>query len=185
MPTPTSGFHEQLVNCDVGDLTNVPPYTDKDWIALKGASPSQVTFAANVRQKKMDEWKPDLSEPVYQALAGIADATWWLANQQSTSSTIRWPKSWTAPANGPVTEGQLKSGIEAVSKIGQEALKNAGITGRLLEKDVEQFDQFARRVCQMPEMAYLTTLALLFRQTSATLRGIPPQPPLPPSKRRR
>lgn len=162
----TSGFHEPLVHCDVEEL-KVPEYLD-DLIALKGASAAQATFASNMRTKKMAEWKPDLPVHIFNALKGIADATWWLANQSADSSNIGWPKSWASVSRNP---SQPELGQPASSaKQSRERLMNApggqpGDARNVPSNDIEQFDAFARKACQSPELAYLTMMAFLYRQT--------------------
>ena len=161
MALATSGFHEALVNCDIEQLTKVPPYTETEWMALRGASANQVSFAASVRTKKMAEWKPDLPPLVFQALCGIADATWWLANQRNDSSSIGWPKSWTGSVN---SADQSELPAVAPANQGRDKVLER-VAAAVPATDFEQFEQFARRVCQMPDMAYLTMLTLLYRQT--------------------
>jgi hypothetical protein len=152
----TSGFHEPLVHCDESEL-KLPECTG-ELIALKGASASQTSFAANVRNKKLAEWAPDLSPKIMAALRGIADATWWLANQDKDSSNIGWPKSWTAVEELRQSElGQPSS----VNRSRERVLGQPPVPA----SDLEQFELFARKACQLPEMAYLTMMALLYRQT--------------------
>lgn len=170
MPTATSGYHEKLVHADFAELVSVPPYDGgEELIALKGASPAQVTFATQTRTKKLLEWQPDLPKNIYDALLGIADATWWLANQAKDSSNIGWPQSWVGrPRNQTQPELGQPSSLRNKDR---ELAEGYGAGPATLAKftiptgDLEQFDSFARKVCQLPDMAYLTMLALLYRQT--------------------
>lgn len=162
----TSGFHEPLVQCDVEQL-NVPPceHFQDEPIALKGASPSQTSFAASVRTRKMAEWRPDLPVDVLKGLSGIADATWWLANQRADSATIGWPKSWVAIEESRQPElGQLSSPLsESRSKVINGA--PAPTQKPIPADEIDKFDAFAKMACRSPEMSYMTMMALLYRQT--------------------
>lgn len=152
----TSFLHERLVHCDVSELHNVPSY-DEALIVLKG-SPQQVSWAVKVRAEKLEEWQPDLPENIQKALKGIADATWWIANRSKDSSNIGWPKSWAEAAACPPSQLGLPN---------RSALNGCKgkVIGAAQAGDVEEFDQFARKVCRSPELSYLTMMALLYRQT--------------------
>jgi hypothetical protein len=162
----TSTRHETLTPCDVSDLKNVPEYAEPDWIALHGASPSQVSYGANVRARKMTEWEPDLPKNVWNALRGVDDATWWLANQNNDSSNVRWPQSWVpgTPRNPgpPPTTGQRD--LPPARDKNRELLEGYG-AGAVKLHDLEQFEKFALKACRSPELSYMTIMALLFRQT--------------------
>ncbi len=163
MSTTTSGFHEKLVEADFTELVNVPPYDGgEDLIALKGASPAQVTFATSVRTKKLIEWEPDLPSNVRLALLGIADATWWLANQHKDSSNIGWPQSWVGSERN---QNRPTLSQPSLLQDSRQRLAAAAANGTIPVGDIEQFDKFARSACQSPELAYLTMMALLYRQT--------------------
>jgi hypothetical protein len=162
--TPTSGFYERLVRCDVSELQSVPPYSSDELIALKGKSAAQVTFAVKTREAKLSEWSPDLPQHVVRALKGIADATWWLSNRGADSSNIGWPQSWFSASvrNRAQPElGQPVSLTDSRSRVLNHVAKTNGDPDR----DIEEFDRFARKVCKSPELAYLTMLALLYRNT--------------------
>jgi hypothetical protein len=160
MSTPTAGIREPLVPVDVSELT-VPQYLDDMFIVIKAVSPAQLKFATQVRNKKMEEWQSDLPNSVWQALKGINDPGWWLANQHKDVANIGWPQSWVGPKRN-----------QAQPELGQPPLlqenrdRSAAETGALLPvQDIEEFDQFARKACQSPELAYLTMMAFLYRQT--------------------
>ena len=161
MPTATSGTHEKLIEADFTELKSLPPYDGGDeLIALKGQSPSQVTFATSIRTKKLGEWVSDLPANVEAALRGVADATWWLANQHKNSSNIGWPQSWIGSERNQNRSTPSQPSLLQESREQLNSTINAIPTG-----DIEQFDLFARKACQSPELAYLTMMALLFRQT--------------------
>lgn len=160
----TSKFHEKLVQCDVAEL-KVPAceFFQDDMIPLKGASSAQTTFAASVRIKKMAEWKPDLPMNVLKGLSGVADATWWLANQQKDAAAIGWPESWVAIEESRQPElGQLSPPPPA--SLNEARDRVLGIKP-LMSKEIEEFDAFAKMACRSPEMSYMTMMALLYRQT--------------------
>lgn len=159
MPTATSIDHEKLVQCDVSEL-KVPTYTD-DLIRLTGASASQITFAAQMRNKKLEEWGPDLPVHVLNALRGISDGTWWLANKDKDSSNIGWPQSWTdAKRNRTSPPPGQSSLFEQSHKKAVDGVFDAGGNSPL-----GQFEAFARKACQSPELSYLAMMALMYRQT--------------------
>lgn len=162
MPTATSGSHEKLIEADFTELKSLPPYDGgSELIALKGASSSQVTFATSIRTRKLGEWGPDLPAGVEEALRGIADATWWLANQHKDSSNIGWPQSWVGGERN-----QSRPELSQPSLLQESRQRVAAATNGLVPAgDIEQFDQFARKACQSPELSYLAMMALLYRQT--------------------
>ena len=160
MPTATSGYHEKLVHADFTELTSVPPYDGgEELIALKGASSSQVTFATQMRTKKLLEWQPDLPKNVYAALLGVADSTWWLANQSKDSANIGWPQSWVGSKRN---QTQPELGQPSLLQESRDAVAKAA---PVPAQDIDEFDQFARKACQSPELSYLTMMAFLYRQT--------------------
>lgn len=157
-------MREKLVHCDVQELKNVPVYEETAWIALKG-TPGQVSFGGSVRTRKLDEWRPDLPQNIYRALTGIADATWWLANQKAESSDIGWPQSWVAveEPRQPDLLSQPSSLNDSRSKV-ISAVPNT--TNRPIPSaEIEKFGEFAKMACRSPEMSYMTMMALLYRQT--------------------
>lgn len=169
MSAPTSLHHEKLIQCDVSELRNAPPYESEDWIALRGASASQVSFAASVRKRKMTEWLTDLPTQIGKALGGIDDSTWWLANQNEDSASIRWPGSWKT-GKAEVVSGSPP--VQAPSRSREEKRRELfeGYGGSAVPpsekaQNVEEFEAFARKVCRSPELAYLTIMALFHRQT--------------------
>lgn len=163
MPTPTSGFHEPLERADFSELTTVPVYDSDDLILLEGRSEAQEGFADSVRDKKLREWQADLPKNVYNALCGIRDATWWLANQHKDVSAIGWPASWLGKDRNrtPAGAGQPSSLRERAAQAPAASEEPVLVPNA----DLEQFDKFARKVCNSPEMAYLTMMALLYKQT--------------------
>lgn len=163
---PTAGFAEKLIECDIEMLTNVPPYPpDTDLIVIKGASSAQISFASSVRAKKVEEWSADLPRNVSLALRGIADATWWLANQSNDSTRIKWPISWTMLKSPQGELAPLDPNGAATAKDKAQRVMGAPAAQTLKDEDVATFDRFARKACQSPELAYLAMMALLYRQT--------------------
>lgn len=165
-PAPTSDMHEKLVKCDVSDL-HVPTYDAIALIPLVGATDAQVSFGKKVRSDKLGEWRPDLPGPVYEALKGIADATWWLANKDNDSSNIGWPLSWTnglrnrASSNSSQPTLNLSDSREKVAN-GFDEVAPAPQTPRRAEA-LNDFDAFAKKVCNSPELSYLAIMALMYR----------------------
>jgi hypothetical protein len=191
----TSRMHENLVQCDVSSL-NVPDYNGA-LCALKSESPKQISFADSVRTDKMREWRADLPGDVYAAIRGIDDATWWLANKDNDSTTIKWPKSWVAPLPEPPATAAPAPRV-APSPDLQERLANLrrplgqpakpspaqaqappaqappaqappaqappAFNG-ISDDQAANFEAFARKACRSPELAYLTIMALRYRQT--------------------
>jgi hypothetical protein len=157
----TSQMREKLVHCDVQELKCVPVYEETAWIALKGTA-GQVSFAGSIRTKKLDEWRPDLPQHVWKALTGIADATWWLANQKAESSDIGWPQSWVA-----VEEPRQPDLLSQPSSLNEARSKVIGALPAkpIPSEDIEKFEAFAKMACRSPEMSYMTMMALLYRQT--------------------
>lgn len=159
----TSGQREKLVHCDVSELKNVPDY-DGEWIALIGTA-GQCSFGASIREKKLLEWRPDLPENIANALCGISDSTWWIANQHKDSSDIGWPQSWVAveEPRQPDLLSQPSTLKDSRSKV--IAAAPAANGKPIPSEEIEKFDAFAKMACRSPEMSYMTMMALLYRQT--------------------
>lgn len=163
-PAPTSEPHEKLVTCDVTEL-RPPPFESLGFIILTGASEAQISFAKKVRYDKYPEWKADLPAPVYDALRGIADATWWLANKDKDSANIGWPTSWTNGLRNRAssTDSQptlnLADSREKVATGFEETMP----PNQKRAEALSEFEAFARKVCQSPELSYLAMMAMMYR----------------------
>jgi len=147
----------ELVFCDTMELVNLPVGGSQRNVPLLGQSAAQIKFGANMRDKLLTQWKPDLPENVYFALVNLADATWWIANQEAESvGDIKWPKRWT---NGTTSKPQVGAPPPSVRKAVEAHQQIVN------EIDLATFDEFARKVCRSPELSYLTMMALVYRQT--------------------
>jgi hypothetical protein len=132
-------------------------------IELEGQTTAQVSFAKGVRLKKLKEWSPDLPARALRSLYGIADATWWLANLDNSSASIGWPASWVDEGYQP-PKPQRRTPPAAIQEQ-MDGLSPQPPARKSPPTDIDKFDAFARKACQSPELAYLTMMALLFRQT--------------------
>lgn len=166
IPEPTSDMHERLVKCDVSDL-HPPAYDALGFIPLVGATDAQVSFAKKTRGDKYQEWKADLPENILLALKGIADATWWLANKDNDSANIGWPLSWTNGLRNRASSEDSQPSLnltESREKVvnGFRDTAPAPQTPRRTEA-LNDFDAFAKKVCNSPELSYLAIMALMYR----------------------
>lgn len=155
---------EKLVHCDVSDLTSLPEYRDRP-VDLTG-TPRQIAWADSLRDECRDRWKHDLPPEVFDALAHISDSTWWIANKDAETSDIKWPESWLGQRNRQATTRpvQTSQGRTLVEVFDQEEREKNGRLPATLE-NVENFIKFAAKAAQSPELAYLTILALAYRNT--------------------
>jgi hypothetical protein len=114
---------EKLIQCDVSDLTNLPQPGSR---ARLFGTLKQTSWATNLREALMEQWKPDLPAEVFNALWQIEDATWWLANKDAAASEIKWPESWVNGRNRATGQAppQGKTLMEVFAM--EEAKKNGG-----------------------------------------------------------
>jgi hypothetical protein len=173
---------ESLVFCDVTDLVNLPVPGDPPLARLVG-QPKQVRWAETIRTSQTIEWHHDLPELVYKAVLTIEDATWWIAKRENDASHIKWPVSWLShskrlnmfkPTNGPPPEPtpQGKTLMEVFAEEDSKRSRTVAEAAEAAEArvkserekvDADQFESFARKVANSPELAYLTILSQMFR----------------------
>lgn len=137
------------VFCSPADLVNLPTEVVDRWPELSGSA-EQASFAGRTRFRKYAEWIGRLPPEVLQAIKSITDSGWWIANADATSATIGWPEEWVAPSRNlaPPASGQPDSPKQVCAP-----------------QDLDNFEAFARKAAMSPELAYLTIMALLYRQT--------------------
>jgi len=164
----TSEPHEPLVKCDVSEL-NPPPFPTTSFIILVGASEAQISFASKTRTTKFTEWRRDLPGHITASLRGISDATWWLANKDNDSANIGWPTSWTNGLRNRAssTDSQPTLNLaESREKVANGFEQAHGPTPTPKRADaLNQFEAFARKVCNSPELSYLAMMALMYRRS--------------------
>lgn len=150
----------------------MPDYTGV-LIALTGSSPPQIRFALSMRDRKLKEWSPDLPPTVLNAVKGISDATWWLANQSRDSASIGWPASWVLEhvrnreLKPAADQPSLPLNNEARDKVLASLPKSDEVSTS--NQGIEVFDKFARKICQSPELSYLALMAYTYRQSKSPL----------------
>jgi hypothetical protein len=150
---------ERLHQCDVSRLVRLP-YTDQVKAATLVGTPKQVYSGNRLRTALLEDWESDLPDPVYRALLTITDATFWFANTDLPSSEIKWPESWLAPDDPLVAAAP-----SAQSPVGAKLSAESAAVLRPGGHDIEEFERYARKAAMSPELAYLTMMALLYRQT--------------------
>lgn len=163
-PAATSDPHEKLVACDVTEL-QPPPFPSNGFIMLTGASEAQIAFAKKVRYDKFPEWKHDLPDNVASAVRGIADSTWWLANKDHDTANIGWPTSWTTGLRNRASSLDSQPTLNLADS--REKVAN-GFEGTMpptqkRNEALNEFEAFARKVCQSPELSYLAMMAMMYR----------------------
>ncbi len=173
------------VFCDVTELCNLPP-RPREWPKINGTSKRQIDFGESCRTTCLKRWKPDLPGPVYSALETIADAGWWIIHKNVEADSIGWPAQWTKGEEPPVAQGNGQPiefqcpgcGVSRTNKAHcevpycphympkpfTESVHDPLFTPPT-EPQVVEFETFARKAAMSPEMAYLTIMALFYRQT--------------------
>jgi hypothetical protein len=164
---------ERLIHCDVSELANVPVPSDPVMTIsiLGGRSTAQDKFGEDCRAMKLPEWRPDLPENVYVALLGcISDPTWWIANRNVDASGIKWPESWVGlrnqqPTTPPPPQHACFPGALAEERGAKKPAASVQQASCARLQDIEQFKAYAMKAARSPELAYLTIMALAWRNT--------------------
>lgn len=170
----------KTVSCDVAELHHLPP-KPKQWPIVKGKSESQVEFGDLCRTRCLKRWKPDLPGPAYGALETIADSGWWISHKDREADNIGWPAQWSKgeePSDEPVEFECPGCGVARTNKAHCEVPHcphfmpkpftesvHSPLFTPPTEPQVVEFETFARKAAMSPEMAYLTIMALFYRQT--------------------
>jgi len=157
---------EPLVQCDVTLLVNVPAKPSAMPVISGGKSAAQDKYGRDMRQAKLQEWRPDLPENIYNGLLSITDPTWWIANKDADASEIKWPESWTELRNRQSTARPAPPQGKTLCQVFEEEERAKAVNGcsPKLIRDIQQFESFARKAAMSPELSYLTILALVYRQ---------------------
>lgn len=169
--------------CDTTQLVNLPGTVLREWPTLDGQSPKQISFGTSARAGRLAKWRPDLAPEVGNALLYITDSGWWIKHLEAEVEDIAWPEQWISGDFECPRCGCSRTASETIKCPNPECPTNreprqpelGSRPGKLMEasvpplkpQDLTEFEAFARKAAMFPELAYLTMMALLYRQTKS------------------